>query len=61
MRTQCFLWSRNCNFYSNPEVKNGGATAPIPQTSSWCGAESMKHRENLIFTFNVGELQDSKS
>jgi hypothetical protein len=36
---------------SNVEIKNGGAIPPLPNTSSWRGAQLIKHRDNFTFTF----------
>jgi hypothetical protein len=34
----------------NAEVKKNGPMPPLPHTSSWCGAELIKPRNNLTFT-----------
>jgi hypothetical protein len=35
------------------EVKNGGAIALLPRTSSWHGAKLIKHRDKFTFYFTV--------
>jgi hypothetical protein len=32
---------------SSAKVKNGGAIPPLPHTSSWRGAQLIKHMENI--------------
>jgi hypothetical protein len=34
---------------SSVEAKNGGAILPRPYTSSWHGAEVIKHKDNFNF------------
>jgi hypothetical protein len=34
---------------SSAEVKNGGAISPLHHTSSWFGAELIKHRDKFYF------------
>jgi hypothetical protein len=36
---------------SSVEFKNGGAMPPLPHTSSWHSAWSIKHRDNFTFLF----------
>jgi hypothetical protein len=39
---------------SSSEVKNGEAIPPLPDVSSWCGAQLIKHRG--IFTFMLAVM-----
>jgi hypothetical protein len=44
------------SFPSSAEVKNGGATPPLPQMSSWHSACLIKHRNNFSYPDGLGPL-----
>jgi hypothetical protein len=43
---------------SSAEFKMSGAITPLPNTSSWCGAQ-LKHKDNFTFTFTIAELGET--
>jgi hypothetical protein len=49
------------SFPCSAEVRNGGATPPLPHTSLWHGVLSVKHRDNFTFIFSIFTIGNNKN